>query len=488
MKLSITLINPNNVTQKGDFFGTGIPYMPIILAYVSSYLRDKGHNIHVIDAFGEGVFQKRVEDEFIIQGLSPKQIISKIKKDSSLICIHAGHVVEHDTIIRIIREIKKQLNIPLVVIENSQAVTSYSLLKSKEEFFNAGADFIIYGEPEFTLKELIDRIKKKSKSFSKITGLIYKEKGKIKINVGSAPLQKPDELPFPAWDLFPIKNYWKLGYAHAPFKGAYLPILSSRGCPYQCQFCIIPFTNQRMWRARSAKNVFEEMKYFVSRFGINEFHFEDLNPTIDKKRIEDLCRLIIKNKLDIKLKFASGIKIETIDKNTLKLLKRAGCKYISFSPESGSSKILKLMKKPFDYEYGIEMAREMRNLGIKSQACFVLGFPGEREEDLELTKGYVLKLTKAGIDEIALFIMTPIPGSEPYEMWEIKESLSKLTFSPKWRRGYKKLHSFRKEVYLLFLIYKSIYHPLKTLKHPFNLLFKNFETKMEMTLYRRLKI
>lgn len=488
--MHITLINPNNVTQKGDFFGTGIPYMPILLAYSASYLINHNHYVDVIDAFGSNPLKKRKEAGFIIQGLTKDEIKSRINSKTNLICIYAGHVVEHAVIISLIKSIKYysgNLKAPIVIMENSQAVTSYSLIKSKNEFFKAGADFIIYGGPEITLKELADAIKKK-KQISEIKGIIYKLNGKIKINARRKQTGNLDDIPFPAWDLFPIENYWKLGYAHAPFKKSYLPILTSRGCPYNCQFCIIPFTNQRKWRSRSAKNVFEEILYFSKKYNVREFHFEDLNPTVDKKRIWELCNLIIKNNLRIKLKFASGIKIDTIDKKTLQLLKKAGCNYLSFSPESGSPRVLELMKKPFDYKHSLEMAKEMNNLKIRSQACFVLGFPGEKEKDMALTLDYIKKLAKAGVDEVALFIMTPIPGSKPYEMFECMENLSQLTFSPKWRAEYKKLHNFRKKAYLLFFIYKILYHPLKTSKQPFNLILKNFETKMEMTIYRRFKV
>jgi radical SAM superfamily enzyme YgiQ (UPF0313 family) len=483
--MHITLINPNNVTQKGDFFGTGIPYMPITLAYLASCLRNS-HEISVIDAFGENPFKKRTKAGFIIQGLTTKDIIKRINPKTGLIFLYAGHIVEHIVIKEIIKEIKRKLNTKIAIIENSQAVTAYSLVKAKEEFFSSGADIIIYGEPEKTAIELIKCIKK-NKEPSNVKGIIYKKNNKIKTNKKQEYIKDLDKLPFPAWDLFPIKNYWKLHYAHAPMKQNYLPLLTSRGCPFQCEFCIIPTTNEKRWRFRTARNVVDEITEFSKRYNIKEFHIEDLNPTINKKRIKDICKLIIKKKLNIKTKFASGIKLETIDKETLSLLAKSGCNYLSFSPESGSKKMLELMKKPFNHNHGISMTKEMNRLGIKSQACFVLGFPGETSKDLKLTKDYIIRLTKAGVDEIALFIMTPIPGSKVYESWETKD-LSKLTFSPVWRKEYKKLHNFRKKLYILFFIHKLLNHPLKTLKQPINIILKKFETKMEMTIYRRIRV
>ena len=133
--MHITIINPNNVTQKGDFFGTGIPYMPIIPAYLAAYLTKQNHSVQVIDAFGENTSQKRVIGEFIIRGLTIYEIVAKIKPETNLICLYAGHVVEHNVLIEIIKEIKLKFNCPIAIIENSQAVTSYSLLRVKELFF-----------------------------------------------------------------------------------------------------------------------------------------------------------------------------------------------------------------------------------------------------------------------------------------------------------------------------------------------------------------
>ena len=468
----ITIINPNNVMQKGDFFGTGIPYMPIIPAYLASYLRTKKEDVQVIDAFGKNPFKKRTENGFIIQGLEINEIIEKINNKTEIVCIYAGHVIEHNIIIQILKQIKtKYKDKKVLIFENSQAVTAYSLKMSYKEFFKNDCDFIVYGEPE-----------------NRINGLIFKKRNQIIVNKPRSKNIDLDELPIPAWDIFPIENYWKLGYAHVPYKEKYMPILTSRGCPFNCEFCIIPFTNKRKWRSRSPENILLEIKHYINKLGINEFHIEDLNPTLDKKRIKKLCKLIIKSKLEIIFKFASGIKLETINKRDLNLLYKAGCRYISFSPESGSQKVLKLMKKPFDYKHGVNMTKYMSKLGIISQACFVLGFPGEEYEDLKMTKKYALKLVGAGIDELAFFIMTPIPGSKPYESSQIKQNdLSKLTFSPKWRKGYKKLNKFRYKVYLAYFFLKLVYSPIKSFKMPYNILSRNFKTKIEMTLYRLFK-
>jgi len=265
-------------------------------------------------------------------------------------------------------------------------------------------------------------------------------------------------------------------------------LLTSRGCTLPCKFCIVPETNNQKWRPRSAKNVFEEIKHWHCKYDVTEFHIEDLNPTINKNRMIELSQLILDNHLKITWKFAAGTKIETLDKDAIDIMARAGCSYVSLSPESGSQKVLQAMKKPFNHKHGIEMVKHMNKLGITTQACFVLGFPGETDEDLKLTKNYAKELAKAGVDEIAMFIMTPIPGSETMGQVKGYTQLEQLTFSPSWRQDYKKLNKFRWNTYVHYLFWKAKYHPIKLLQQPISVITRRFKTKMEMTAYRAAKI
>lgn len=484
--MNITLINPNIVMQKGDLFGSGIPYMPMSLAWTASYLRSKEYNVFVVDAFGEKPSQVQYKNNLIIQGLTLNEIIQNVPKNTEIILVYAAKVVAYLPTKDIIQELSRNFNIPIIVIENTQSVVAYSLKVVGEEFLKAGADYIIMGEGEYRTEELINCIKNNKEP--KFDGVMYISNNKI-INLAKKEfISDLDKLPFPAWELFPLENYWNLGYAHGPMEGKYLPLLTSRGCPYGCKYCIVPETNNRKWRFRSAKNVVDEIEYWVQRFKISEFHIEDLNPTIRKERMIDISNEIIKRNLNIRWKIVAGTKVETLNKEVLKSMAESGCTYISISPESGSPRVLKLMDKPFNHELGLEMIHEMNKLNITTQACFVLGYPGENKEDLKLTKEYIKKLVKAGVDEVALFIMTPIPGSNKFDSLYGYQNYSQLTFSPTWRQDYKELNKFRLKIYLQFYLMKIIYHPVKFLKQPVYLISRKFKTKTEMTVFRTLKL
>jgi radical SAM superfamily enzyme YgiQ (UPF0313 family) len=228
------------------------------------------------------------------------------------------------------------------------------------------------------------------------------------------------------------------------------------------------------------------MEYHFKKYGITDFHIQDDNMTFKKERVIKICNEILHRNLKITWKLAAGMKIETVDEKTLIWMKESGCNYISISPETGSKDVLKLMNKPFNYDYALRMVTKANDLGIKVQACFVLGFPGENDEDLKKTKEYIGRLAKAGVDEIGLFIMTPLPGAEAYDDFPIQE-YEELNFSPQWRGDYKKLSNIRVKFYAYFIFIKLIYYPRKMLKSIYNIITRKFEIKMEMTFYRMIR-
>jgi len=487
----ITLINPNLIVQRNDIFTTGIIYMPVGLAYFAGAIRGSGFECSVIDAFGEKPNQYINESKFFLRGLTTTEVLCKIPPETRIIVLYAINLTYHRSLVQIVETIRPQFpDVPIVIMENTQAVTAYSLRRVQKEFYDVGVDYVITGESEVRGIEFIKALLqgKVKERIAKIDGIGFRDKETEHYTVPINKIENLDELPFPAWDLFPLENYWKLKYAHGPFETkSYLPVLTSRGCPYSCKFCVIPETNDAKWRPRSAKNVVEEMEELYLKFGVREFHIEDVDPTVNDKRTREICEEIIRRKIKIIWKISAGTKVETIrDESTIELMAEAGCRYISISPESGSPRVLKMIKKPFNLEHAVRLVKKMNEMGIYSQACFVLGYPGEENEDREMTMNMVHNLTKSGVDEIAIFIVTPVPGSDIYDMFSGYQDYSQLNFSPTWRKDYKELNEFRIRLYRNFLLWKLWYHPLKLSKQPVSFLRRKFNTKMEMTPYRAL--
>lgn len=489
--MNVTLINPNIVSQKVDLSGSGIPYMPLGLANLAAYLRSQGHNITVIDAFGEAYDQIQSRGPYYIQGLTPSQISERVPSDTQVICFYAHLTVLHDLLLEIIIFIRKRFpGCSTIVLENINKVNSYSLRRVYREFLDVGMDYVVLGYLEKRTQKLLEAIRK-GRSADDHDGVITQgNQGKINEPLDLTEETNLDELPFPAWDMFPLENYWKLGYAHGPLTtDKYFPLLTSRGCVYNCGFCIIPEVCKRKWKGRSAENVVSEIEFLKDKYGVSEFHIEDVNPTLNKKRIKEFCRLLIDRNILINWKLAQGTKLESLDGETVDLMTRAGCNYVSMSPESGSKRVLKLMDKPVDLDHAVEMFSLMQKKGIYTQACFVLGYPGENDSDLKETARLIRKLAKIGVDEVGLFIITPMPGSRIYDEFPEKfQKLNQLTFTPKWREDYKKISNFRKIAYLQYIVIKIIYHPVRLFGYAWALLTRRFRTKVEMTVFRKIKV
>jgi radical SAM superfamily enzyme YgiQ (UPF0313 family) len=481
----IILINPNLVVQRSDPFTTGIVYMPIGLAYVAASLRAANIPVKVIDAFAEKPYKARHDGKFMLLGLTYTEIVESIPADTKAVFVYAINMTNHLSTIGIIHELKQSYpDIPVVVLENTQAVTAYSLHLVADEFYKAGADYILTGEGDYRsvclARALInDDIKEQLCQMDGLGSRTF-------YNIPVSEINNLDILPFPAWDMFPLENYWSLRFAHGPqTTKRYLPLLTSRGCPYACTFCATPAVNNRKWRSRSAENVVDEIEYFMHKYQVAEFHIEDINPTVSDQRIRDICHEILKRQLNVIWKIAAGTKAETIqNEDTIDLMARAGCRYISISPETGSPRLLKMMHKPFDLNHAVLLIKRMNQAGIRSQACFVLGYPGETKDDLKMTWNMVRDLTYKGVDEIALFIITPVPGSAIYTEFYGYDALSELNFSPTWRNDYQQLNRFRLRLYICFLLWKLWKHPLKIVHQIVNFLRRRFETKMEMVPYR----
>lgn len=478
-KIKITLISLPLIGQKGDIFGN-IPSIPVAVPYLASYLRENHLDVNIVDAFGLAPSKvKQFKQKYMIAGLDVKETAEKVPLDSDIIGISVHSGMGHMFCSELISELKKKNEDFIFIAGGAQPTTNY------EEFIKFGADFVVLGEGEESFFKLVQSLQGQGK-LEEIDGIAYGDKVNPKKNF----IKDIDQLPFPAIDLLPLQNYWDLGYAHGPVKGKYTFLITSRGCPYGCKFCAAPFLWQRRWRARSAKNVVDEMETFYNKYCITDFHIQDDNFTVNKQRVVDICKEIINRKLKIRWQLPAGTKIETYNEEMLEWMAKSGCKYISFSPESGSKKVLKLMDKPFDFAHADKMVKKMNKLGIIKQACIVLGFPGELKEDRKETLKLLRHYTRLGVDEFVITIMAPLPGAEVYDKFKKGdnfENYEDLSFSPTWRKEYKQLHKFRMYMYLNFFILKMIFHPIKFIKQIPNILLKKFDTKIEMAVYRFFK-
>ncbi len=272
-------------------------------------------------------------------------------------------------------------------------------------------DVAVEGEGEEILIQLLKAFQNKT-DLSKVPSIIFRDTSILNVRLVKTPklgINKVlDRLPFPAWDLLP------------DFPNAYLPavydfprqpvasIAASRGCPFHCKFCDTSTFGSSV-RSYSPERVFEMMQHLQKEYGIKYIMFVDDLFTASKKRTIQLCEMIIESGMDITWSCAS--RVDVINPETLKLMKQAGCWEMSFGLESGSNELLQRMDKSTKLEKSIKAINWTNEAGIRSKGLFMLGYPGETAETMEITKAFVKSIP---LTIMNLTKFTPYPGSPIY--------------------------------------------------------------------------
>lgn len=276
---------------------------------------------------------------------------------------------------------------------------------TKESFKNCQSlDFIIRGEAEITFKELIEALESR-KGLKKINGLAYRQGNKVIINKPRKFIKDLDELPLPRQDLLPIDKYV------FPFIASkFTFVMSSRGCPYFCTFCRQPIMWSREVRSRSPENIMKEL-WMLKKMGVNNFLFHSDTFTINKDIVIRLCKIMVKEKLN--MKWGCNSRVDTVDEEMLFWMKKAGCWMIAYGIESGSEKVLKLCKKGAVLKQAVQATKWTKAASIKNYGYFIIGLPGETKETIKETIDFAKKLPLT----YAIFhTASPYPGTEFYKI------------------------------------------------------------------------
>lgn len=452
--MKLALISPRLALQKGDFLGSGVPYWPLELATLAAYARQQGDAVTMIDQFGADPSSLSDSGDHYLQGM-PIDALEwrECLEEAEAFVLYAVSYMSHAELLATTRWLKDSFpQKPIAVLENSQAVTAYSLERMAPSFLGAGADVLICGEPYFNWEFIKRRLKSEASDPSTVPNIITRELCRAPRRI----TEKLDRYPIPAWDLINLEGYWRLPYAHGPKTRKFLPVLTSRGCPYPCDFCVVPETNNKRWRGNEPEHVVDEIITLRDLYGVHDFQIEDLNPTVQHQRWERICELLIERKADVRYYFVSGTKAETLHVDKIPLLAKSGCRYVSISPESGSNALMKIIGKKFDHHHGTELISACHKYGIRTQACFLVGHPEETETDFSLSRRYLVELVKAGLDEVAVFVVAPFAGSSLFSKNVISlENTSALpSFSPRGRSNYATLELRRKKLIRAFFVAK----------------------------------
>lgn len=393
--------SPDIPTKEIDF--ERYKSVPIGILSIATYLNHNGYNVKIVDG----------------RTCSKKESLEAIKKEiNSLLCLcisattiqlkHALSVCDH------VKEKDKELPILFGGIHP----TLYPIQTANDP----SIDYVVYGEGEYAILDLMKNIEGKNKEISKIRGLIYKKNGKPRINAMQSGID-PNELPLPDYTLLDIGKYIEREFVTnlgqiRKMRG--LDIVTARGCPYRCIFCTNTMKVFMGWRPLKLEKVFYLIDNLVETYDLEHIWFADDMMFCDKKRVLDIARHIVDKKHDITWEAnakVSMLRNSNIDDKALSLLKQSGCYALRMGMESGSNRILKLIKKDATVADILHSVRQCEKHGIMPIGNFICGFPTETKEEVIETGKLILKLKE--ISPNGLFfspgILRPYPGTELYD-------------------------------------------------------------------------
>jgi radical SAM superfamily enzyme YgiQ (UPF0313 family) len=271
-------------------------------------------------------------------------------------------------------------------------------------------DVVVLGEGEETFVELL-RARAAGRPLSEVKGLAYRENGRV-ASTGLSPRRRDvDTNPQPDWASFPITEYIERHQTNGINLGRSMPILGTRGCPFQCTFCSNPGMWTQRWIARNPVQLADEMERYVREYGVTNFDFQDLTAIVKRQWIVDFCRELIRRDLGITWQMPSGTRAEVFDTEVADLLYRSGCRALAFAPESGSPEILKAVKKQVDLGHMLIAMRAAVRRGLKLSCFIVIGFPDDTPATLRATLSLIRRMAVLGVYDIAVSKFVPYPGS-----------------------------------------------------------------------------
>ena len=252
-------------------------------------------------------------------------------------------------------------------------------------------DIAVIGEGEYAMLEIAQAFEGK-KQLSEILGIAYRQNGEVVVNPTRPFMENLDELPYPAYDLVDMEKYLnpnKIGYRS--FQDRAISMITSRGCPFNCCFCAVHLHMGQKFRAHSAEYVLDHIQYVVDKFKVKNIFFEDDNLTLDVKRFEAICDGIIERKIKIGWETPNGVRADCLNLELLKKMKQSGANSIFVGVESGDQQILdKVICKSLDLNRVVEFAKNAKQIGLKTGAFYIIGFPGETKENMQRTVDFAL--------------------------------------------------------------------------------------------------
>lgn len=379
---------------------------PLGLGYIAAVLLQEGHSVEVFDINAYRWDKREVEN--------------KIREAKFDIAGIGGIITTYTYVKWLVSILKKNHPDKKIVVGGSVGSSIPKTMLEKNP-----VDIVCIGEGEETIKELMSVLEKNEDLF-KVKGIWFKDNSnRIYKTQKRPPIRDLDSIPFPAWDLFPMDIYLK-NPVGAPNRNKWIDgsgteneilsmnIYGTRGCPYKCIYCYHDFMGQG-YRHRSPESILREIKILYEKYEIPYFHFIDDEFVMDKSFIYEFCKLIktFNKEIGHKITWGCAGRGNLMTEDLIVKMADAGCVLIGYGIETGSQKMLDLIKKKVTVEQAKNAIRlTKRHLGW-ADTSFMIGYPGETRESIQETIDFCKELY---LTPEVIFFLTPYPGTELYSM------------------------------------------------------------------------
>lgn len=407
------------------------PYPPLGTMFAASFMRGHGYRVDLFDAM---LAESESEWDAALERVQPRYAV--LFEDNfnylSKMCLLNMREAAFEMI-----KMARQRNIP-VIICGADATDHY------DKYLDAGANFVLRGEGEYTLLELLTILEQKSnREYNGVAGLAFRDDdGETVITMPRTVMKSLDEMPFPAWDLVDVPRYRDIWMTHHGYYS--INMVTTRGCPFSCNWCAKPIWGQR-YNVRSAANVAAELAWLHDTVEPDHIWFADDIMGLKPGWIQAFANEVEKRDIRTPFKCLSRADLLVVD-DTVDAMHRAGAQTIWIGAESGSQKILDAMDKGTQVEQIYDARRKLGKVGIQSGFFLQFGYPGEDRDDIEKTLQMVRDLLP---DDIGISVSYPLPGTPFYERvkadlkktnWQDSEDLAMLYEGPYSTDFYRQLH------------------------------------------------
>ena len=357
------------------------PVAPLGLLAIATHINTSKHKCIIFDRN--------------IEKISLKKEIERIKPDIVGISAFTGKMLKD---VLYVSQIAKKHNLPVVLGGVHASLLPHQTLDNKS------IDYVVVGEGEATTMDLLDALENK-RSLYTVDGLAFIDNGKVIVNKERKFIDL-SEYPITDWTLVKGYKYYQ-GMGNSK---RLLRIYTSKGCPGNCTFCYNQSFHKRTWRGRTPQQILDQVKLLIQLYSVDGIGFIDELWSMSKERVFEICDLFLRN--NIKISWYFNARVDQYNKEDLKTLYKAGCRWILFGIESGCNDILKMIKKGIRLENVSQMFQYCNDIGISTIASFMIGFPGETEQNLKETIDYALSLDATYYDFTRYMCY---PGTELYK-------------------------------------------------------------------------